>query len=229
MAERNTAREIAYSVLRQYRQVYLSLDDLVRIAKELGYAVLDFSKSLKEGSTEILIRELGLESFARNGKSFIYKNNDIKIVFLCDTMNAKEKRYALAHELGHEYCGHLKNGACCNEANMEEEHEANEFAHYLLHPDWFGRAATYICKHKVMAIVAFVILLCGIISIPVIKHIQLSKSYYGEYYVTESGEKYHIEDCPVIKDKTNTHRLTIEEFESGKYEPCHICMPEETD
>ena len=59
MAERNTAREIAYSVLRQYRQVYLSLDDLVRIAKELGYAVLDFSKSLKEGSTEILIRELG--------------------------------------------------------------------------------------------------------------------------------------------------------------------------
>ena len=80
-----------------------------------------------------------------------------------------------------------------------------------------------------MAIVAFVILLCGIISIPVIKHIQLSKSYYGEYYVTESGEKYHIEDCPVIKDKTNTHRLTIEEFESGKYEPCHICMPEETD
>lgn len=228
MADRNTARGNAYSLLRQHMQTRLSLDDLVQIAGELGYTVIDFSQTAREGNAETLIRELGLESFARNGKSFVYRNNDVKLVFLCETMSAKEKLYAMAHELGHVYCGHLKNGACCNEADMEEEHEANEFAHYLLHPGCYAKTVTRLYKHRVLAIIFAVVLILGIISIPVIRQIQLSKSYYGEYYVTENGEKYHIADCPVIKDKSNTHRLTIEEYESGAYEPCQICLQDGT-
>ncbi len=228
MADRNTARGRAYSLLRQHMQSRLSLDDLVNIAGELGYSVIDFSHTAREGNAETLIRELGLESFARNGKSFVYKNNEVKLIFLCETMSAKEKLYAMAHELGHVYCGHLKNGTCCNEADMEEEHEANEFAHYLLHPGWYARIMTGVYRHKVMATIIAVILVLGITSIPIIRQIQLSKSYYGEYYVTENGEKYHTADCPVIKDKTNTHRLTNEEYESGKYEPCQICIQDGT-
>ena len=83
---------------------------------------------------------------------------------------------------------------------------------------------TGVYRHKVVATIIAVILVLGITSIPIIRQIQLSKSYYGEYYVTENGEKYHTADCPVIKDKTNTHRLTNEEYESGKYEPCQICI-----
>ena len=75
MADRNTARGRAYSLLRQHMQSSLSLDDLVNIAGELGYSVIDFSHTAREGNAETLIRELGLESFARNGKSFVYKNN----------------------------------------------------------------------------------------------------------------------------------------------------------
>jgi hypothetical protein len=52
----------------------------------------------------------------------------------------------------------------------------------------------------------------------------VEKTYYGEYYVTENGEKYHDEDCIYIKDKSNVHRLTIEEYESGEFEPCQICL-----
>lgn len=226
MAEQNKPKAAAYSILRRLKATRLSLDDLVGIAREQNYSILDYSNSANNRSTETLIQELGLLSFAQNSKSFVYKNRDIKLIFLCETMNVKEKIYALAHELGHVFCGHLNNHVCCNESNMEEEQEANEFAHYLLHPTWYAKTVISVYKHKVLAIVSAIVLILGIISFPVIRQIKLSKSYYGEYYVTDNGEKYHVADCPVIKDKTNTHRLTNEEYESEKYEPCQICLPD---
>lgn len=39
-------------------------------------------------------------------------------------------------------------------------------------------------------------------------------SYYGELYVTPTGNKYHKKDCIFIKGKTNSRRMTKEEFES---------------
>ena len=51
------------------------------------------------------------------------------------------------------------------------------------------------------------------------------KHYYGTYYITESGNKYHERNCIFVKDKTNIRRMTVEEFESGEYEPCAICLP----
>lgn len=228
MAKQNRIRKTAYSVLRKRKIIKPSLDDLVQIAKELGFDVIDYSKSSSDSSAEVLIRELGLESFAKSGKSFLYQNNKIKLIFLCETMDAKEKLYALAHELGHVYCGHLKDGTCCNVADMEEEHEANEFAHYLLHSGWVNKASLVVCRHKILSIIISVLIICCIISIPIITQAQLNQSYYGEYYVTENGEKYHKKDCPIIKDKTNTHRLTIEEYDTGDYEPCQICLSDVT-
>lgn len=229
MAKQNRIRKTAYTVLRKHKIINPSLDDLVNISKELGFEVIDYSKSFIESSSEVLIHELGLESFAKNAKSFLYQNNNIKLIFLCETMDAKEKLYALAHELGHIYCGHLKNGSCYKEADVEEEHEANEFAHYLLYPGWGKKAMLAVCRHKIISILVAVIIICCIISISIITQVQLNKSYYGKYYITENGEKYHKKDCLIIKDKTNTHRLTIEEYETGEYEPCQICLPEEAD
>lgn len=225
MGEQNRIRKTAYTVLRKHKIINPSLDDLVQIAKELGFDVIDYPKFSSESSAEVLIRELGLESFAKNGKSFLYKNNKIKLIFLCETMDAKEKLYALAHELGHIYCGHLKNGICCNEADMEEEHEANEFAHYLLHPRWANKATQVVCRHKMLSIFIAILIICCIISIPVITQVHLNQSYYGEYYVTKNGKKYHTKNCQIIKDKTNTHRLTVDEYDTGEYEPCQICLP----
>ena len=229
MAEYKAVKEKAYSVLRRHKLTTPSLDDLMHLADELGYTVLDYSKSSEESSAGVLIQKLGLSSFAQNGNSFVYKNNDIKLIFLRETMTANEKLYSLAHELGHIYRGHMKNGACCKDADMEEEHEANEFAHYLLHPGFKGTLLAVVSRHRIASIIILIALLCGIISLPVTKHVQLTRSYYGEYYVTETGHKYHTGDCSMIKDKTNIHRLTIEEYESGKYEPCHLCLPEESD
>ena len=49
--------------------------------------------------------------------------------------------------------------------------------------------------------------------------------YEGEYYVTMHGEKYHLENCVTIQEH-ETRRLTKEDVESGKYEPCSVCLPE---
>ena len=49
--------------------------------------------------------------------------------------------------------------------------------------------------------------------------------YYGDFYITTTGSKYHEKDCIFIKHKDNVERLTVEQFESGEYEPCDICLP----
>ena len=226
MAEINAVKKKAYSVLKQYKHRNLSLEDLVHLADENGFTVLDYSKTSEESDTETIIKELGLSSFAKTGNSFVYKNKDIKLIFLNEAMSAEEKRYSLAHELGHVLCGHLKNSACCKEAEIEEEHEANEFAHFLLHPGPGGKVMTAMASHKVATLIVAIMLICVLISIPIIHQIQKTRLFYGEYYVTENGEKYHLGECPIIKDKTNTHRLTIEEYESGKYLPCQVCLPD---
>jgi hypothetical protein len=53
-----------------------------------------------------------------------------------------------------------------------------------------------------------------------------SRSYYGEYYVSKSGTKYHEKDCMTIKGRSNVRRLTEKDYYSGDYEPCHVCLPE---
>lgn len=69
---------------------------------------------------------------------------------------------------------------------------------------------------------AIIILLIGTI---VLCNSQKEKKYYGEYYITESGQKYHEEGCIFVKYKDNVHRMTTDEYESGDYEPCQICLP----
>ena len=49
--------------------------------------------------------------------------------------------------------------------------------------------------------------------------------YEGEYYVTMYGEKYHLENCMTIQGH-EIRRLTKEDVEYGKYEPCSVCQPE---
>ncbi len=173
--------------------------------------------------TNTLIEELSLQPFASAGSAFLYKNKEIKLVFVCEELLEQDKIYTLAHELGHIACDHVKEG-CAWKANIQEEYEANEFAHYLLNPSVIDKTVIRISKHRLLATVLTISMFLALLSIPIISWRQRTSSYYGDYYVTETGQKYHAADCPAIRDKTNIHRLTIEEFESAKYEPCQICL-----
>jgi hypothetical protein len=52
MAKRNTARAEAYSLLRQHKIGDATLDNLVQIAKEAEYSIIDYSKTLEGSKSE---------------------------------------------------------------------------------------------------------------------------------------------------------------------------------
>ena len=133
MERSKKAKQTAYGLLKQYRLSAPTLDELVYITESLGFELMDFSNDEPTESMSALLEELGLRDLAKTSKSFVYQNGEIRLLFVSDAMSAEEKRYAIAHELGHILCGHLKEGAY-QSTNVEEEFEANEFAHYLLHP-----------------------------------------------------------------------------------------------
>ncbi len=46
------------------------------------------------------------------------------------------------------------------------------------------------------------------------------------YYVTPTGEKYHLATCPHVKYKDNIQFLTMTELEEQGYSPCNVCKPD---
>lgn len=103
-----SAKQVANSLLRKYKLGAPTLDEILFIIKSYGFEVIDYEIDKVCGSIDTLINELSLQSYATAGKAFTYQKEDVKLLFVCDSMSANEKRYALAHELGHIACGHLK-------------------------------------------------------------------------------------------------------------------------
>ena len=192
----------AKSLLRKYKLGKVSLDNLVYIIEDQGYEIIEYSL----GERNNIISSLDLESYSQGCKAFSYNGNGLKFVFIRDDTNANDKTYALSHELGHIVCGHLTgNGA--SPLDVEEEREANEFAHYILHPDLITLAVAKYHENKKLAIIAMIVVICLIITIPVVFFLIKQSSYYGEYYITETGSCYHEENCIFIKDKKTVRRF----------------------
>lgn len=215
-------KQRAYSLLSEYRLQTVTLDNLVYIIEDLGYEIVEYG--FEDLATQHLLEKMGLTEYARARKAFAYKRGLARFVFIFEDLSAKEKLLALAHEVGHIVCNHLKDGNI--ECSVDEEYEANELAHHLLHPGLWLRIKTWLIAHKKSAIAVTVILLVLIIGTVIITNVMRNNAYYGEYYITENGEKYHKEGCIFVKDKKNVERLTEMDYYSGEYEPCQICLPE---
>ena len=214
----------AKNLLLEYGISKVTLENLIYIIEEQGFEIIEYSQRDRSDSVWTVLNTLNLTAYAESGKAFAYKCGKSKLLFVCEEMTADEKLYALAHEEGHIIFGHLCNGACDGNA-VEEEYVANEFAHYLLHPPLLLKFATTVKSNKKKALWVALIALSLAVIIPLTVNIIQSRSYYGEYYVTESGTKYHEKDCMTIKDRLNVRRLTEKDYYSGDYEPCQVCNP----
>lgn len=228
----NTAiRQKASDFFKKFSVGQLSLDSLLKVFQNQGFDIIEYSCSKNSESVNALISALDIEKYLSDGKAFAYKSDDIKLIFICEDLTTDEKLYALAHEEGHVFCGHLLDGNVLY--SVEEEQEANEFAHYVLHPSVFQKAKSFIKQNKKLSIAIICLALVIIMMIPCSIHIFTSKdkpvyseTYNGNYYITQSGTKYHRNDCVYVQGR-KTQILTEKKLESGNYEPCKVCLPNE--
>ena len=199
----------------------ITKDELERALSEQGYTVIDYNGILETDDVAQIINNLDLNDYVQSGKGFVYADDTNRLVFVHEDLTDEERCVVLAHEIGHIWNGHIKNAAVLGD-DVLQEYEANEFAHYLLKPYFDENRKT----KKILTIVCGSVALLGIIlGIVISCH---NRSIYTEnLYRTATGTKYHRKTCMYIRDKKDIYRLTKEEFESGNYEPCQACLPDE--
>ena len=213
-----------------------SSEGLKAAIEKMGYTLVPFRPEGSSEAAETVIRTLGLEGMISGSKAFTFANSSYRFVFFHEGLSDRELRQVLSHEVGHIRCDHLKHAPVLGK-DVEEELEANEFARYLIRRServlWLRRHRKLFATCLVLVILAA----CGLVwyhnrpkqtvetrSLPVD-----GVAYYGEYYVTRTGTKFHTKDCgwvTNVKRADGVRRLTVDDFQSGKYSPCSYCLPD---
>ncbi len=222
----SNARIKAKQFLTEYGLKTVTLEAIKGVLKKQGYTIIEFNNIFNDENVTTLIDSLKIEKNTEQSKAFTYVDQYRRLVFLNEDLSDDEKLVVLAHEEGHIYCNHFTATPIIGK-DVVEEHEANEFSHYILNPTVAQRWIGSIKQHKKVVAISLILCLTIIAGVLIFCAIQKEKSYYGEFYLTSTGNKYHEEECIFVKDKTNVRRMTVDEFESGDYEPCGICLPEE--
>ena len=223
MTGSDTARRAVRSFLKKYRPAQIDVRTLQAALEQQGYTVVRFSHLANDPNTAALIRALQVEPYVASTRGFTYASADFRLVFLHADLSAEEAAMVLAHEQGHILCGHIAGQAILGR-DVQQEHEANEFAHMLLHPPLPVRARLFVRRRKKLCILLCAVLAALAVAGGVLAVIARNSTYYGEYYLTETGAKYHTAQCGYVRDKTNIHRMTKEDYASGKYSPCEKCI-----
>ena len=205
---------------RKYSLKTINSADLWEALTAQGYTLVEFNSIENKDNVASLIEALQLEDQIARSKCFTYQNDKYRIVFIHEDLNDEERTIVLAHEEGHIWNGHLSANNVLG-ADVVQEYEANEFAHHLL-KDKTGKKK----RTKAISVLCAVLIIASI-GVGLFINKQHEKAVYTDnLYVTDTGSKYHVRDCMYIRDKTDVHRLSIEDFESGQYEPCSACMPD---
>ena len=209
-------RLLANEMLTRCKLKQPTLEDIIFLVGENGYEIIDFEPG--SSSAEKLFQELSLDDAICAQDAFLYTNRNVKLLFLKDNLDAEEKKFAAAHELGHIVCGHGQ-----TKPSVKEEYEANEFVHYFLNPSPEIRLRNVLARHKWRTTAVFLAVIILIVG-GIIAYNAVIDQKYSQYYATTLGKKYHLRNCTQINGKTNVHRLTKEELASGNYEPCGTCL-----
>ncbi len=209
-------RHLANDLLTRCKLKQPTLEDIVFLVGENGYEIIDFEPD--SPSAEKLFQELSLNEAVCSQDAFLYTNRNVKLLFLKDSLDADEKKFAAAHELGHIVCGHSQ-----TKPSVKEEYEANEFVHYFLNPSPGVRLRNMIARHKWKTVAVFLAIVTAVIG-GFIAYNTVVEQKFSPYYATSMGKKYHLRNCTQINEKINVRRLTRAELESGDYGPCETCL-----
>lgn len=216
-----SGRKQASNFKKKYGLKIINSSTLSDALRAQGYSIIEFNGVKEKSAVADLIEALHLEDQIAHSRSFTYQDNKYRLIFVHEDLNEEERVVVLAHEQGHIWNQHMHKDSPIG-VDIIHEHEANEFAHFLLE-DRFGRKKK---NRIIISICVAVVLLLGTAGI-VAKDTHDKAVYTDDLYRTETGKKYHIKNCIYIKDRTDVYRLTLEEFNSGEYEPCSACMPDD--
>lgn len=219
----NDIKSRASSFLRQFGLREVTLESLCTIVRKQGYTIIEFNHISNSENVTVLLSALGLLELSRRAKGFTYADSRHRLVFIHEALSDDEKLMVLAHEEGHIYCNHFNSTPVLGR-DVIEEHEANEFAHYLLHRSVWRKVGCVVKKHKKASIAIVLTVVLIVVSCIIGYRIHCENTYYGKYYVTSTGNKYHDKECGYVKGKDNAERLKIEQYESGEYAPCEKCI-----
>lgn len=221
----NTIKKKAKRFVRKYKLKKISFEKLKDTAEKTGYTVIEFNGYYNDENVATIISNLNLQKEIIMSRGFTYTDKNYRLIFINEDLTDEEKTLVLSHELGHIECGHLSFQYVIGK-DVKEEHEANEFSHYLLKESIVDKGRITISEYKKTFVTVIILLFVTLIMSVIMFSVKKEKSYYGEYYITSSGDKYHKKECIFVKNKKTVERLTKEKFETGKYNACKICLPE---
>ncbi len=226
-----TVIEIEQSVKRFIKQFHITsvdFDSLRLVTEELGYTLVSFNNISNDEDVATLARSLRLTENIRHSKCFTYADQNFRLIFVHEDLTDEEKTLVISHELGHIYLGHMSNAQILG-SDVHEEHDANEFSHFLLEKFQKQKGSIFFARHKPVIIAISAILLIALISVFTVVgvgHYENSKkNKYVDYYITATGGKYHEKDCGTLKKSRSVRRMTQRELDSGLFERCHTCLP----
>lgn len=193
---------------------------------KLDYVLHWFSSPKDELAIRLDVADLCASSLA-----FSVKTSEYCCVFISAKVSNDIAAQLILHEIGHILLGHLTDNEIA-EFTDRQENEANEFT------DEVRRIVASKPKQKRIAIVTAAVLAFVLSISAVIQSVQsesantpvpVSGTQISVFntemtvFVTKSGDKYHRENCPHIKDSETTE-LTVEDAERLGYEPCKNCF-----
>lgn len=216
----STAKKLADSFRKQHPTGSPTPESLKAALARQGYTVVLFSSAYNDEPTTAIIRALHLQDYVRSSKGFTYSDAQYRLVFLHEGLSDEEAVLVLLHEQGHISCGHMHSAAIMGQ-DVLQENEANEFAHYVLHPGFGTQVSCWLRAHRKPLLIGLAVLLALGIGLG----IWFGIAGQNSYYVTATGGKYHDRDCIFVRDKDNVTEMSLQELQKTDYTPCEVCNP----
>ena len=159
----NNIKEKATTFLRQYKLTTVNYSTLKKVANDIGYTIIEFDNIVNDKDVDTVIKNLDLGEAILKSRGFTYVSKDYRLIFINEGLNDEEKLLVLSHEMGHIACEHFSTAPIIGK-DVKEEHEANEFSHYLLKESLFRKIKRTVSIHR-KAFITTVIILCLILSV----------------------------------------------------------------
>ena len=210
---------------REHHLKEVTAGTLETALKQQGFTIIYFNPILNDPDIETVINAFGLQEMVRQSNGFLFLDDSHRLLFVREGLTDDERKIVFAHEEGHYCCGHTAHADVAGRS-VTEEYEANEFAHFLLNKTPLEKIAEAARLYRKQIAALFVIALIAACAGTAVRKHKERQLYEGEFYVTMHGEKYHRKDCVTIEDH-EIRRLTKEDVESGTYEPCSVCRPDQ--